>query len=243
MIEGFLDFKNQLKELYADMLEVLLLEQDLYPFAIQWGQLYFQQKPRILVVGKATNGWVTDSRKIEILFGDHTVERIFNRDSQMVWVKKGHGGKRYNTNRSAFWRIVRQATSNILAEKDWYNRIAWTNLYKVSFQKGNPNKALMSGQFWYCVDILKAELNFFQPDIVLFFTSGWEKPFLDTLFKNEELEHVEKLNWGKKPYQTSLFLEKRNFRKYLITVHPQGKLEADHVLAIKKVLSNTHFPC
>lgn len=232
-----LNLKNRLRGLYGEMLRAFSLEQKLYPFAIQWGPLYFQQTPKILVVGKATNGWVTDSRDLGVLFDERGKDRIFNRESQMVWVKEEQGGKGYNTNRSAFWRVVRRVSSDILSEEDWYNRIAWTNLYKVSFQKGNPNKALMSGQFWYCVEILKTELEFFQPDIVLFFTSDWEKPFLDTLFKKEELEQVSKLRWGKKPYQTSLLLEKKTNRKYLTSVHPQGKSESGHAFAIVDLVS------
>ena len=62
--------RTTLLPLYKNMLENNTTEKDIYTFCMQWGNQFPQkEKNGILFVGKATNGWISDSRNIEDLFG------------------------------------------------------------------------------------------------------------------------------------------------------------------------------
>ncbi len=219
------------RSLYAQLLDGLTpFRKDLYPFAMHWGPKYHEvpaDKPRLLFVGKATNGWVTTSRDLEVLFGDpghkHT---IWKRSDQMLWADDRSEG--HNASRSAFWRVIRRVARPWFGE-EWLHHIAWSNLYKVSHQKGNPSRALQDAQREVCSRILEAELKALQPTHVCFLTSGWEVPFLRTLGVYEQALPPEKQEWGTKHYSHLYNLSEL---KVITSFHPQGKKEAPHANAI-----------
>ena len=232
-------FKQDFKSLYTELLDSIApFKQDLYPFAMQWGPKYHQTpqgKPRLLFVGKATNGWVTNSRDIDVLFGDPDEETtIWERSCQMLWADDRSQG--HNVNKSAFWRVIRRVAQPWFGA-EWLHHIAWSNLYKVSFRKGNPSGQLQDAQREVCIRILEAELKALQPTHVCFLTSGWEVPFIRALGAYEQREIAQKLKWGTKHHS---HLHTMPNRKIITSFHPQGKQEAPHAAAISKFI-NTGF--
>jgi hypothetical protein len=123
-----------LKTLYKKLLEVDAngFKDDIYTFFPQAGEKYFNAKKRCLFIGKSVNGWVTKCTDVDALFNIKNKDRIVNRNDQMEWVSnlEGQNGKKYNTKKSAFWRIIKNISLEYFGEKDWYNYIAWSNLYK-----------------------------------------------------------------------------------------------------------------
>ena len=53
----------------------------------------------------------------------------------------------------------------------WYQKIVWTNLYKIAPRKGgNPSEAWRKMQREACAQLLRAEIVFFNPTHILFVT-------------------------------------------------------------------------
>lgn len=235
--------KEKLITLYEHMLMAMPVSETIVPFCIQWGNLFpIAEKEGLMFIGKATNGWVTTSRDVNVLFGESD-ERIFNRDDQMNWVTEGiDKDNGYNPKRSAFWRLVKSVTAEVseishdLAfdfEKNWPSTIAWSNLYKVSAPKGNPSQKLKEAQLRYCQQILLAEINALSPKCVIFLTSGWEPAFLKFLNGGKPPQTVATKQWGKN-YQTQKFII--NDIIFISSSHPQGKPNGAHCEAICELI-------
>lgn len=106
------------------------------------------------------------------------------------------------------------------------NKIAWTNLYKVSKDSyGNPSGSLMKVQFEICRDMLLSEIELFNPRIVVFLTGwSWGQRFLidcENLMTNKDNQFVE-------------FVGKINDSLIIVGQHPQGKPEYEHFEEIIK---------
>ena len=226
--------KKDLHPLYRDML-VKNTTQKPCIFCIQWGECYPDEKERgIIFVGKACNGWYDKSDDVDILFGD-SENRIFALDDQMKWVKDREGGKaenKYNTNKSAFWRVIKKVSQKYYPEDSWYSHVAWSNLYKLSKGEGNPTKKYMNEQYESCLEIYKKEIEIFSPKFVVMFTSGWEDGFLKYLNEGKSCECIESINWG---HMTNLY--KINGVYFIATQHPQGKIEDKHVDVITRLIN------
>jgi hypothetical protein len=224
--------KNELKEKLFPLYESLLINidsEDVWPFCMQWGHKFpMDEKSGILFVGKATNGWVTKSKDVEILFGD-SESRIFARTDQMKWVVENKPYYKV----SAFWRVIKRVSELKNGKDEWYSKIAWSNLYKVSLEKGNPTGKLINQQIEICKEILNTEIEILNPKYVIFQTSGWENRFFGNLKDSPKEKEV---IWGNN-YKTIGY--SINNRVYITSVHPQGKNEGDHVNAIIKIIE--HF--
>ena len=64
-------------------------------------------------------------------------------------------------------------------QERWYQKIVWTNLYKIAPRKGgNPSEAWQKMQREACVELLRAEIEFFNPTHILLVTgTDWFQPF------------------------------------------------------------------
>jgi uracil-DNA glycosylase len=217
--------EKALEPIYKEMLQSIEVKnRDIYTFCMQWSKNFpLEENKGILFVGKATNGWISSETDIDILFGEHK-SQIFNREDQIKWILDLEGKKsRYNTRKSAFWRVIRKISKAINGDNE-LDKIAWSNLYKVSYTKENPPKKLQKMQLDYCEKILETEIEILSPKYVVFFTSGWEKEFLKHLNQGS-LPKYKTINWGKN-YKTSV-VDIENI-KYITSVHPQGKKEKQH---------------
>ena len=229
--------KNSLLPLYETLLKKINFPQDIYSFCMQWGSKFpKEENTGILFVGKATNGWMTNSRDIEILFGA-SESRIFARGDQMKWVNNLENNKEgYNTRTSSFWRLIKQISQLEYGENEWYSKIAWSNLYKVSCEVGNPTQRLKNQQQDLCKKILEEEIRILKPKCIIFLTSGWEKNFIKHLIDDLPINNKVNAKWGN-GYNTNGYLI--NDVIYITTPHPQGKNEKKHLQAIKETIN--HF--
>ena len=234
------ELRETLKPLYAELLPLISTEHKVCPFCLQWGHDFPKGKNTgILFVGKATNDWGSDSRDIEVIFGN-APERKFAKEDQMVWVEnrmtlsyvKLNGG--YNARRSAFWRLIKNLTQSIYKNDPWYSKIAWSNLYKVNPRGGNPNAKLKSDQIVVCKKILSKEIEVLSPKFVVFLTSDWESEFIKNLNHNEEIKWIYSKKWGIKDDETKVF--QINGTYFICSKHPQGKNEYNHLKAIIDII-------
>lgn len=78
--------KSSLWPLYTTLLNQVTASKAVYTFCMQGGKTFStKENSGLLFVGKATNGWITNSREVNVLFGI-TEERIFDRGDQIQWV-------------------------------------------------------------------------------------------------------------------------------------------------------------
>ncbi|MDR1381865.1 MAG: hypothetical protein LBJ47_10380 [Tannerella sp.] len=233
--------KSALLPLYGELLKrnpAGNSPEDLCAFCAQWGSEFPEkEKEGILFVGKATNGWLSDSTDINVLFGD-SCGRIFDRDDQMRWVDTLEGNRReYNTRKSAFWRVIKGVSRRLYPE-DWYAHVAWSNLYKLSpyIKKGNPDSRLRGEQLAVCKKILEKEIEILSPKHVVMFTYDWECCFLKYLNDGKAPECVATEVWDR--YKTCVY--RIGDTIYIVSPHPQGKEEKGHIAVIDKLL-NTDY--
>jgi hypothetical protein len=223
------------KVLYKNLLDSIQNKsrKDLCLFFPQVGKNYFDIDDKILFIGKSVNGWITNILDIDILFDDKNDERIINRDDQIIWVKDNKN-KDYNSNNSAFWRLIKNISKKYLKKDDWYNNIAWTNLYKISpWKGGNPSTGLKKLQSKICVEILTKEIDYFNPKYIIYLTSGWEDFYLRQIEYDISKNVIVKWDKYKTKYQ------KFDNRYFVLSQHPQGKKENPHIKAIIDILENS----
>jgi len=225
---------KQFKDLYINLVDNIpkKLKNDLCVFFPQIGKNYHEIKDsqKILFIGKSVNSWITNGLNIEKLFESNNEERIVNRDDEIYWVERNDNPD-YNSNNSAFWRLIKSVTKRYFKVDDWYKNIAWTNLYKVSSWKGgNPSAYLRKIQTKMCINILNKEIEYFNPKYIIFLTSYWETFYLKSIGYNNK--NNESIKWDK--YKT--YYQKYNGRIFILSQHPQGKKEEPHIKAISEIL-------
>jgi hypothetical protein len=186
----------------------------------------------ILFVGRSVNGWKNYKKNELIKNKNNILDHIHSGDLQWTidcWENKEKD--EYNTKKSAFWRMNKKISNKFYGEfDDNFNRISWTNLYKISkADKGNPSERLCNIQFDFANQILKEEVKYLKPKYIFFHTAlNWVNPFL----KGDLNIQIELLK-GKK------FVEaKGNYygSKFIVGQHPQGKPELEQIEEILKEL-------
>jgi hypothetical protein len=164
---------------------------ELCAFAGLKGRKY---KGDLFVVGQAPNDWRNEWTADDLVQSDfihRLVDDLLSPECPLAWVSGNWGVARttkYNTRRSAFWRVVRQVVHGLsianIDEDSWCSYIAWSDLYKISPSGGgrNPTETLCDAQFESCVKILKEEISLLRPGRILFLTGiNWAHPFLKEL--------------------------------------------------------------
>lgn len=220
------------KPFYKELLEKTAAHRNLCTFFPQSGRYYTTAPIKILFIGKAVNGWCpgSDSTELDFLFSP---EGIVNRPDEMSWINKpwiSTQSTNYSANKSAFWRIIKKLTILILNREDWWNWIAWSNLYKRTPSKGgNPNLQIRKSQLNICKNILDQEIALLKPNIIVFLTSGWEIDF------NLGIEK-EGPRWEK--YST--YFNLHNSQLYIRTAHPQGKKETPHLKVLLSIINQQY---
>jgi uracil-DNA glycosylase len=152
----------------------------------------------------------------------------------MIWVHNNEGNVgQYNTKKSAFWRVVKKVSlGNNPVE--WYSNIAWSNLCKLApFKGGNPSNSFYNQQLENCQRILSIEIEVLSPKFVVMLTSGWEKDFL--FYLNDGVFPVEDMTILWNGYKTILYKIKNV--NFIVSPHPQGKNEQNHIDAIHELIS------
>ena len=212
------------------------------------GERYRQADPKLMVVGRATNGW---EPKIFPLKLSSTEEKstfaatAFKHSSETLdWVTDLWGNqspKEYNTKRSPFWRVIRGVveklgianSSGALSDK-WASYIVWSNLYKIApAEEGNPGQALIKVQLDGCKELLCEEIEkSYQPNRLLFLTEStsdhnaiedWSYPFVSHLVAKKIIPALIPPT-NRSPY-VKLISQPTESVKVVVAVHPQTRNE------------------
>lgn len=227
-------FINLYKKLYEGITGENIKE--ICPFFPQAGAKWGQSKIKILFVGRAVNGWVETADE----FKENLFNKIANIHDQMSWVEelrgegiKEDGRRRYNSNRSAFWKLIKQICSE-LNISPWYEYTAWSNMYKLSPHKGNPNKKFRNLQRSACTEILKEEIKILQPTHIIFINGGnwqWrEEGFFKGL--GLELNSMEEDIWN----GNKILYKKIDNILYIHTLRPEFRKIEPHVQKVVEII-------
>lgn len=200
-----------MKELYEKLYDVfnnLESFKNNAHFVSMQGPFYQQNSRRFLLIGRATNGWMSLPTASRDFFGNEA-QKQFDDRTRWNWVEahddtlysahdkgKKNYSQRYCLSKKPFWYYTKaiwyQLPGDIQSCDIWMKNIAWSNLYKVSPITGhNPNEKSKSIQLDVCKSILKKELEQYQPTHILISTGyDWFAPFADifeNVKKNENL--------------------------------------------------------
>lgn len=230
-----------LKPLYAELIDSVsdYAYQKLMPFCIQWGEFYpSEPNTGIMFYGRATNGWITFESDIDKLFDRNSGDCIFALDDQMQWVENCAGGQEeyYNSNKSAFWRVIRKTAANFYPDKE-LSKICWSNVCKIAPDASNPSEGLYYAQLEVARKIMQKELEIFSPrHVVLLTGQSWCQDFIYFLNINQHTKSIASYKWGSRN-QYTVKVYKICDTYFYVSEHPQGKNESTHVNALIKAIS------
>ena len=234
---------TEVEQIYQDLFFDLALNTHINPME----QLSFfcamrglKSKGELMVFGRAVNGWEAGHAASELVSEAQRKKVIAEMNDYseppdkcpMRWVTDAQGAKEYNTNKSAFWRVIRMTTADLsianCQSPNWSSYLIWSNLYKVSpKEKGNPSSRLKRIQLEYCKKLLAEELSHFSPKRLLFLAGmDWIEPFIEN----------ELISFKLKPHGSYAELYGRVFVHSsgqsipaVVAKHPQGKPERELV--------------
>ena len=209
----------------------------------------------LMVVGRAPNGWEEGVFPSELAVASSTtvyaakiLASVVGKDlCPMLWVtdcwaNPSNPPNDYNTNKSAFWRVIRAvvAKSGIadIDKKNWPSHLVWSNLYKVApVDGGNPSKTLCDIQLPGCICLLQQEISSYLPRRLLLLTGlDWAKPFLQkiapTFTPVSAYKYVEAI--AQIPHSSG------ETSKVVVAAHPQGKPES---IWVQEVVKAFQFDC
>ena len=164
------------------------------------GNKYEESNLRLMVVGRAVNGWEVDTARCTTL--ENTLDMILQQENRFEDVVKPEGvpygdpqeKKVYRYSTSRFWKLIQYILEEAGEGKDFHQRIVWSNLYKVApYVTGNPAWRLVKPNMQTYIDCLIEEIRTYAPTHILFITgmdylNPWEK----------EPQFGERLGVGKK---------------------------------------------
>lgn len=176
----------------------------------------------IILYGRANNGWNTG----------------VDDDYDIIYDKGPEGLTDYiDGNRSPFFRVAGKVFSEYYGD-DWFNNVAYSNLYKVAPSAGNPEDSVCDAQWKYVTEIFKKEIETLLPKFVVLFTGKcWADDFIWYINGNAMPQPLETIIWDE-DYGYSLSVYKIGEVYYLVSEHPQGKPEQEHADAILRVIQD-----
>lgn len=185
---------------------------------------------RLMIVGRATNGWVELPANDEEDFADKAYQELEKLD-RFSWV---NDSKPYNINRSPFWNYSRTILNGLivnqqLTEDFWYQNVAWNNLYLCAPKEGgNPSCDLQKDQLQVCKELLKCHIDYFDPTHILFITNeAWYSPFKDVL----EIDLCD-YNCDQYIVSTGTAIVKNHDTKIVLTNRPEYKKKSSFTEAV-----------
>lgn len=191
--------RNLYKQLYNDCSNIENFK-SISHFVSIHGKHFTENERRFLLIGRSTNGWFSIDAGTADDFGAEA-QKQFHDTTRWNWVEsvdgtlysthdkdKEHLKNRYCIDKKPYWTcshaIYEQLHGSVHDDEIWMENIAWTNLYKISPKEYNPDYKLMKSQKDTCIEILKKELEYYNPTHILVMTGyDWFEPF-SSVFTN-----------------------------------------------------------
>ena len=223
------------------------------------GTRYDSSKIRFMLIGRAVNGWYDTNVNTQTEYGDYIEQLLISDNGKFGWVTDVKGVL-YNRNdlgckgdyclSSPFWDYSKSIFKHIINKEKpekyeeilsytrWIDYIVWTNLYKIApTYRGNPDEEMKKLQQKECINILKNEIEKYNPTHIIAFT-GWEDWFcnFDTLMT--EYKYIG-TNVMKGKNKNSIYLEALGMienTKVLVTCRPENRNKTQFLNDVYRVL-------
>jgi len=138
------------------------------------GEQYSTQDTKVMIVGRAVNGWQEDFGDCSTL--EATVDSVITQNNCLnKFASKStedENGNIYYYAKSPFLRMMRQLVGKFTGyEKNWQQRLVWSNLYKISPRDGgNPSWLMIRDDIPLYAELIKSEILQNKPNVVVFVT-------------------------------------------------------------------------
>lgn len=244
--------KDAYKKLY-DMFSKKESLSNLSYFVAVKGERYDNNKTKLMLIGRAPNGWEKfDSIKDGNAFAER-VEQEFQSTGRCTkdpqagknhgWIENRNGvlySGNYCVSSSPFWRYSKEIWEKLQPSDSssdgpvWMENIVWSNLYKISpAAGGNPDNNLMDLQRRACIEILEKEIAACEPTHILIMSGyDWFKPFI-SVFQNTQENREKNVARGKD--KNNVFVEgyaTYKGAKVVIACRPDFREKKDYVAAV-----------
>lgn len=175
---------ERIAELYGDLYQDMkqhFKEHSLSTLVPMMGLRYKSQTVKLMVIGRALNGWFKQDMDCTDQCSKYVKDamEMLTREDRFAWMEN----KEENGNAiiRPFWNYTKDVLKQLRncddIEADWYETIAWANLFPISFNEaGNPSNALKYAQFPAAQKLLQEQIKYFSPTYVLII-SGWKDWF------------------------------------------------------------------
>lgn len=236
------------------------------PLSLCWpfiGSGYSAAPKRLLIVGKAMNGNHENTRipssseqldsVLDWCITDRE-ERDGNKSNCEEWLATSDGAK---ARRSPFWQLASKAFEVVTDDTrpNWWKRVAWTNLYKVSpeapeswatsvpaeWLQQMQHEAAADGTPGHAQKLLRMEIDLLRPDIVVCITGHewmhhfWHAPSHNPL--GLQWQSVGE-NWWRDPvHKIAKEDTPTGTRTWIVTQRPEFRKLAPLIEAIRHAVS------
>ena len=139
------------------------------------------------------------------------------------------------------FKKVMSTVSSAFYPNNWFEHIAWTNLYKVApATEGNPGAYLKLTERETCKKILKKEIELLSPKYVIFITGwkDWFEDFSSTVKMPSDAGQIVTENWVATKRGTILPVKKwvANDITYILCDRPERRKSDNLIAAICKLM-------
>lgn len=226
-----LAFREILQPLYEILKSECNSDEQLIPYAIQWGEKFVGDIPiRIIFYGRAINGG-DGTWDIDKCFDLSDSDRLFAKDNS--WVETCSDG--WFVKRSQFWAVIKQISQAFYPD-DWFKYVSWSNVCKAApLNSGNPSDRLYNKTLRTNQKIFEAEIKFWSPQFIILLTGGdwsrggdWSKDFLCHMNDGRMPEAKFEAIWDDEYPDRKLKVYEINGVYYIVTLHPMGKKLEPH---------------
>ena len=192
---------------------------------------------KLMVVGRAVNGWKVNFEKCSAVNDvlDTIMDQTYTFDDVVDENGIDDGDSKYFYSKSPFWRLIRKTLDAYGESENWNKKILWSNLYKVApWEAGNPGWLLIRGKLETYIEIIKKEIEVYEPTHILFVTDmDYFDPYPNSLkypgFK--DALGVKEIDG----YEHVVASEKYNNSKIVVCKRPEFKNTDEMVKEIKEV--------
>lgn len=195
------------------------------------GNKYHESALRLMVVGRAVNGWEVAAD--QCVSAETALNVILQQKDRFEDVVKAEGipyvdhqtneNKVYYYRNSRFWRLIQYVLEEAGEKEDFHQRIVWSNLYKVApYVTGNPAWRLVKPNMQAYIDCLIEEIRTYKPTHILFITG---MDYLNPWAKEPQfgaqlgIGKPNQIHFMDRPYESGIF-EKA---KIVVCSRPEGK--------------------
>lgn len=203
---------------------------------------------RLMVVGRAVNGWdefkagdrdafmASAEQYIDgqgfLWLGHENKNGVLDDELAAESYINAHGEKvHYDLRTSPFWRTTKVITQRLYdwAESEiparWYEHIVWSNLYAIAPKDGgNPDEMMKKAQSSTCRELLLEQIKLYAPTHILFVTGlDWFAEFWGNNILCEMTELTDQEKYGKYPVSCGTF----ESSKVVVTMRPEFRSPVD----------------